>query len=80
MMKPKPGTPCMHLLALLMRKFAPSSHTSSGTPPKLLMASTISRLPYIFTTWATSRSGFRMPVVVSQCTMATCVISGLCAR
>lgn len=66
MMKPKPGTPCMHLLALLIMKSMPSAAMSTGTPPKLLIASTISVLPCFFTTAAMSASGLSTPVVVSQ--------------
>ena len=61
------------LLALLIRKSIPSSSTSKGTPPKLLIASTISFFPCIFTMWAISFNGFSTPVVVSQCTTDTCV-------
>lgn len=45
----KPGTPCIHLLALLIIKSTPNSCKSMGMPPKLLIASTISRLPYTLT-------------------------------
>ncbi|MOA30840.1 hypothetical protein D3C78_1519570 [compost metagenome] len=45
-------------------------------PPKLLMASTMRRMPRRRHSAATSSSGLSMPVVVSQCTMARWVISG----
>ena len=41
------------------------------------IASTISFLLWSFTMWAISLRGFRIPVVVSQCTTATWVISEL---
>ena len=39
--KKNPGTPWMHLFALLIRKSMPQSPTGMSTPPKLLIASTI---------------------------------------
>ncbi|MNC34391.1 hypothetical protein D3C75_828220 [compost metagenome] len=42
--KPKPGTPWMHLLALEIKKSISSSAMSIGTPPKELIASTIHTL------------------------------------
>src|SRR5438552_848978 len=47
-----------------------------GTPPKLLIASTMNSRPAAFTIRAISSIGFKMPVVVSQCTIATCVAAG----
>ena len=76
MTKPKPGTPWMHLFALLTRKSIPSLRMSMGMPPKLLMASTMNVRPRPRIALATASTGFRMPVVVSQCTMARWEMSG----
>ena len=80
MTNPNPGTPWMHLLALLMRKSMPSAAMSMGTPPKLLMASTMNVLPWRLTTSATAASGLSTPVVVSQWTTDTWVTSGCSFR
>ena len=48
-------------------------------PPKELMASTCRRRPAALTAAARSASGLRMPVVVSQWTSATSVMSGSAA-
>ena len=76
MMKENPGTPWMHLLALLIRKSMPQSAAGISTPPKLDIASTIKVLPMSFTTFATDSISFRIPEVVSLWTMDTWVISG----
>ena len=76
MIKENPGTPWMHLFALLMIKSIPSSSAGISTPPKLDMASTIKVRPDAFTTPATEAMSFRIPDVVSLCTMETWVISG----
>ena len=58
----------------------PTSGTLISTPPKELMASTTKVLPAAFTTEPTAAMSLRMPVVVSLCTMATMVTSGLAAK
>ena len=56
----------MHLLALLIMKSMPRPAMSMGTPPKLLIASTMKILPRRLTSRATLSMSLRMPVVVSQ--------------
>ena len=64
--KPNPGTPWIHLLALLIKKSMCSSAMSMAVPPKLLMASTMKTLLCLWTISPISVSGLSMPVVVSQ--------------
>ena len=69
-----------HVVALLTKKSISSFFISIGTPPKLLIASTIKVMLRPFKTSATSSIGFSRPVVVSLCTIDRCVISGLASR
>ena len=50
--------------------------TSMSMAPNELMASTMRPLPWRAHAAAISGSRFRIPVPVSQCTCATCVIAG----
>ncbi|MNN59728.1 hypothetical protein D3C81_1748670 [compost metagenome] len=77
MTKPKPGIPSMHLLAEDTTTSKAISLMVNGTAPKELIASMIRLLPCAFTTSAISRSGLRMPELVSQWTRKTLVMSGL---
>ena len=61
-------------------KSIPQSATGISTPAKLDMASTMYTFPKALATFPTDSISFRMPEVVSLCTMDTWVISGSSAR
>src|ERR1700686_3929289 len=76
MTKPMPGTPSRHLPDAAMSAAKRVVGASIGMAPKELIASMIKPRPRFATTVAISGRGFRIPVPVSQCTCATCVIEG----
>src|SRR6202140_2041368 len=76
MTKPMPGTPSRHLPDAAMSASKRMVRASIGMAPKELIASMIKPRPRFATTVAISGRGFRIPVPVSQCTCATCVIAG----
>ena len=80
MAKEKPGTPWMHLFALLTMKSMPQSSTGMSMPPKLDMASTMNAAPARLATAPAASMSLTRPDVVSLCTMATCVMEGSAAR
>ena len=65
MMNENPGTPWMHLFALLTRKSIPHSCMGISTPAKLDMASTMKILPASLTTLPTASMSLSKPDVVS---------------
>ena len=80
MMKLKPGTPWMHLLAELTRKSMPQSATGMSTPPNELIASTMNVQPCALATRATDSMSLSRPEVVSEWIIETWVIDGSLSR
>ena len=75
MTKPRPGTPSMHLLEEAASASKRVLAASSGSAPNALMASISNRRPCFSTSAPISAIGLRMPLVVSQWTANTCVMS-----